>query len=84
MSLSKSVRGNTQNMISHAYSFCSEVRNLECLGVEGISENPARPIQIVNLSTKILYFDGDQTYKDKYPGPPRFATDTIHVLNCWC
>ena len=48
MRLSRSVRTNAQNMISHAHSFCSEVRNLECLGVEGISENPPRPIQIVN------------------------------------
>ena len=48
MSLINSVRTNTKNMTSHTHSFCSEVRNLECLGVEGISENPARPIQIVN------------------------------------
>ena len=48
MRLSKSVRTNTQNTTTHTHSFCSEVRNLECLGVEGISENPARPMQIVN------------------------------------
>ena len=31
-----------------AHSFCSEVRNLECLGVEGMSKYPARPTQTVN------------------------------------
>ena len=34
------------------------------------------------LSTKVLHLDGNQTHKNKYPGPPWSTANTIHVLNC--